>query len=134
MPAWPEHYPSNCPPESSVPPSGEVFRFTNRKTPKDKDFFSYYLLKPGHNWGADACNSRGLTVYTSEEDCIAAAAAVPALKKKHMAKATLPINSGEIAATHSNNTKNHKTFWPIISPEDLAAIFASVNQEGAANV
>lgn len=134
MTTWPDHYPSECPPDYAAQSSGEVFRFTNRNKPKSNDFFSYYILKPGYSWGKNACNARGLTVYRSVEDCIAAAAAIPALKKKHIAKAVLSNSSGKIAATPSINTKNHKTFWPLISPEDLASLFVPVYQEGTANV
>lgn len=132
--AWPDHYPSNCPPSQAEPPSGNIYRFMNRKNPKDKDFSSYYELKPDHDWKDKACAARGLTVYTTKEDCVAAAAAVPALKKKHLAIANLPSNSGVIAATPSTNTKNHKTFWPRISAQEMADLFSPVSPAGTVNV
>lgn len=123
MKVWPTHYPDKCPPDHSESVSGNIYRFTNRINPRYRDFSSYYELNPGHDWGNKACDARGLSVYRTEEDCIAAAAVVPALKKKHIAKASLLPGCGVIAPTHSNNTKNHNTFWSLISTEKLASLF-----------
>lgn len=120
---WPDHYPDSCPPSAAVSPSETVYRFTNRCNPKSKDFKSYYELKPNENWGSMACNARGLSVYSSINDCIAAAEVIPALKKKGLAKADLPKNSGLIAETISQRTKNHKTFWSSLTSEELADLF-----------
>lgn len=134
MTAWPEHYPEKCPPDNAVPPSGSLFRFINKTNPKKKDFLSYYELKPEGDWGTKACVSRGLSVYASEIDCAVAAATIPALKKKQLAKAFLPKNSGVIASTPSKNTNNHKTLWPLISAEELAELFSPVQAVGVTSV
>jgi len=68
------------------------------------------------------------------EDCMAAAAAIPALKKKYLSKAELPPHSGAIAATPSGNTKNHNTFWSLISAEELAIFFMPIHKTGTENV
>lgn len=133
MKKWPEHFPKQCPPPDATPPSGNVFRFINRTSPKEKDFFSYYVLKPDEVWGDKACNARGLSVYTSEADCVAAASAVPALKKKHISVAILPENSGVITSTPSMKTKNHKTFWSILEAKELAELFSPI-ASGVENV
>jgi hypothetical protein len=134
MKKWPEHYPEQCPPPSAIPPSGNVFRFTVRTSPKERDFLSYYELKPDEKWGNKACIARGLSVYTSIDDCIAAAAAVPALKKKKISVALLPANSGVIASTPSMNIKNHRTFWPVLEAKELAKLFSPRVSVGVGNV
>ncbi|MNZ65677.1 hypothetical protein D3C78_838750 [compost metagenome] len=134
MIVWPSHFPDSCPPSHATAVSGLVYRFTNRSNPKHKDFLSYYELNPGHDWGEKACEARGLSVYRAEEDCLAAAARVPALRKKRLAKAFLPHNSGVIAPTKSSNTKNHHTFWALVGAQDLAPLFTPVHQMGVANV
>lgn len=131
---WPNHYPASCPPQEAEAVSGNVYRFTNRNNPKHRDFQSYYELKPDENWGEKACDARGLSVYSTTEDCIAAAAAVPALRKKKVCVANLPNKSGVIAETPSKNTNNHKTFWSLISAEDLTKLFLPVNVEVTTSV
>jgi hypothetical protein len=126
---WPDHYPDKCPPDNANQPSGDIFRFTNRTNPKYKDFMSYYELQPNGDWGGKACQSRGISVFTSVEDSIAAAAIVPALKKKHLSKAELPPNSGVIATTPPDNSRNHNTLWPLINAEDLSILFSPVAEE-----
>lgn len=124
---WPDHYPEKCPPNDAADVSGVVYRFTNRTNPNHRDFLSYYELKPSEDWGRKACQARGLSVYTSEEDCKTAISTVPALKKKKLCVAELGSESGVIAPTPSKNTYNHKTLWPLISANDLAEIFMSID-------
>ncbi|WNL38631.1 hypothetical protein RN346_15240 [Halomonas sp. PAMB 3232] len=124
---WPDHYPEKCPPKDAEDVLGLVYRFTNRANPKDRDFLSYYELKPDENWGQKACQARGLSVYTSEEDCKTAISLVPALKKKKLCIGELDSKSGVIAPTPSKNTYNHKTLWPLISAQDLAEIFIPID-------
>lgn len=123
---WPDHYPEKCPPGDAETVSGVVYRFTNKTNPKHRDFLSYYELKPGENWGGKACQARGLSVYTSEEDCKAAISLVPALKKKKLCIAELGSGYGVIAPTPSKNNYNHKTLWPLISAQGLAEIFMPI--------
>lgn len=131
---WPDHYPELCPPNNAGHVSGRVFRFTNRTNPKSKDFLSYYDLKPGEEWGRSECNARGLSVYTTEQDCIAAADAVPALRRKHLCVAELPSHAGVIADTPSKNTENHKTLWSLFTAEELSALFTPIESLRMANV
>lgn len=120
---WPDHYPEKCPPDDAENILGVVYRFTNRTNPKHKDFLSYYELKPSEDWGKKACQARGLSVYTSEEDCKAAISMVPALKKKKLCVAELGSETGVIAPTPSKNSYNHKTLWSLVSAQDLAEMF-----------
>ena len=126
---YPTHYPKNCPPNHSVPASGDVYRFINGTTPKDKDFKSYYEL--GREF---TCQARGLSVYITLEDCLAAVGAIPALKKKCIAKAELLQSHGVIAPTPSRNTQNHNTFWSLVNAQDLSLLFHFVSKMGDTNV
>ncbi|WP_320055765.1 hypothetical protein [Desulfuromonas thiophila] len=120
---WPDHYPEKCPPVDAEDVSGLVYRFTNRANPKHKDFLSYYELKPDEDWGDKDCQARGLSVYTTEDDCRAASAAVPALRKKKLCAARLSTKAGVIAPTPSRNNCNHKTLWSLFSAEELSELF-----------
>lgn len=131
---WPNHFPEKCPPTKAENVSGVIYRFTNRANPKYKDFLSYYELKPGEDWGRNACQARGLSVYTSEEDCRTAAAAVPALKKKKLCAAELPTETSVIAPTPSMNNCNHKTLWSLVSAEELSKIFIPLETMKVAHV
>lgn len=126
---WPDHYPISCPPQEAEAVSGDIYRFTNRNHPKHRDFQSYYEQRPDESWGNKACDARGLSVFSTTEDCIAAAAAVPALRKKKLCVASLPNTSGVIAETPSKNTNNHKTFWSLLSAQELAELFIPTNME-----
>lgn len=124
---WPDHYPERCPPSDAKDVVGIIYRFTNRANPKHTDFLSYYELKPNENWGDKACQARGLSVFTSIDDCKIALAAVPALRKKKLCVAELTVNAGVIAATPSHNHCNHKTLWSLIGAQDLAEIFVPLD-------
>lgn len=131
---WPAHYPEMCPPGDAENVAGMVYRFTSKTIPKFSDFISYYELKPDKDWGDKACQARGLSVYTTEEDCRAARAAVPALKKKKLCVAELPAEAGVIALTPSKNTTNHKTFWSLLGAEELSEIFIPLETMEVAHV
>jgi hypothetical protein len=123
---WPEHYPEKCPPDTATDVSGEVYRFTSKTNPKHKDFLSYYELKPNNDWGKMECQARGLSVYTTKEDCRAAIDTIPALRKKYLCVAELHGEAGVIAETPSQNSNNHKTLWSLFSAEELANLFKSI--------
>jgi hypothetical protein len=131
---WPKHYPETCPPSDAVKPTGNTYRFTNRCNPKQKDFQSYYELKPEEKSLGKSCNARGLSVFTSSKDCIAAAAIVPALRKKQICVANLPDNSGVLADTPSKNTNNHKTLWSHLSSLELSYLFEPASATGVVSV
>ena len=130
---WPEHYPKQCPPDHAEPVNGDVYRFITNNTPKHNDFRSFYENKVDHDWGLMACQARGLSVFRTADACFAAAAIVPALKKKKIAKAELNAHCGVIAPTPSKNTKDHHTLWSHFASEDLASFFSLLNNFGVAN-
>lgn len=130
---WPDNYPDKCPPVCAVNVSGKVIRLTNRSNPKSKDFCSYYEQNPNHNWGEQSCQARGLSVYTSEEEYKYAISVVPALKRKKVCIAELSPKDGVIASTPSTNNPRHKTYWPLLSNEQLSEIFKPLNFEEVVN-
>ena len=131
MKDWPDHFPAQCPPIDAEPVSGEVFRFVGRNNPKAKDFSTYYELKPEKDWGDQACQARGLSVYRNFEVCKKMSLMIPALAKKKLAVAVLEQGDGNIATTPSRNSKDHNTFWSCLDAEQLYVKFSSVEFEDA---
>lgn len=126
---WPEHYPEQCPPNSAEPVNGTIYRFINRNTPQEKDFYSHYERNPDKDWSNNECNSRGLSVLKTKEACSEMASAVPALRKKKIVKGTLDDTCGVIAPTPSDSSVGHNTFWSLIEPNILVTKF-SIYEEG----
>jgi len=127
MKKWPAHYPIKCPPAIAETVSGVIYRFTTRATPNLKDFHSYYEHNPNRDWGSDACNARGLSVFTCAKACELFRKRVPAMKKKKLASATLNSSDGLILNTPSNISDNHHTFWPQLKPNEMVIAFKSVD-------
>jgi len=100
-----------CPPEHAEPASGSIFRLVSPRLMKPNDFLSFKERNPGKNYGNKECQSRGISVFLTQEDCDKAKAIVPALRKKDIAVADLQDPIGHLAATPSHNTKNHHTWW-----------------------
>jgi hypothetical protein len=78
---------------------------------KPKDFLSYKELNPSKSYEGKECQSCGLSVFRTQEDCLKAKAIIPALRKKHVATADLRDPVGLLAATPSYNASNHHTWW-----------------------
>ncbi len=124
MTDWPEHFPEKCPPIEAKSPSGCLYRFTNRRTPRLRDFKSLYELRDEDwDWGEEACKARGLSVFLTLADCTKMRAAVPAMKKKHIASASLSPDAGLVAHTPSNNSDAHHTFWSKLAKSQLVDAF-----------
>lgn len=134
MNSWPDHYPNECPPSEAKEPDCNLFRFTNRKNPNERDFKSYYEIHTNKEWGDKACIARGLSVFCSMSDCIAMKAAIPAMKKKYISVATiLPNGSGLVVQTPSQNSERHHTFWTKLSHEKLKELFITTEILTGAN-
>lgn len=128
MPNWPNHFPEGCPPAEASDPDGELFRFTNRRSPNDRDFLSHYEKWPNRDWEDKACQARGLSVFRTMTDCLAMEAAVPAMKKKHIAVASLSVGEGVVAKTPSENSDQHHTLWSQLSISERCAAFSPVER------
>lgn len=134
MKKWPEHFPKQCPPAHAVSVFGDIYRFTNRVTPNIKYFRTYYEIKLDNDWGDKACQARGFSVYSSQEECNQAALMVPALEKKKIAVAKLNADHGVIANTPSISSNEHKTFWSFIDSEQLTSLFVNYHLQVSSNV
>lgn len=127
MYSWPLHYPDQCPPIDAAALSGQVFRFINKKNPTNYDFTSHYERDPDGIWH-DQCQARGLSVYKSYEHCLLMRAAVPALRKKLLAVATITGSVGVIANTPSRNCDGHYTWWCCVSPNEVLPFFTNLDE------
>lgn len=119
---WPEHYPKQCPPESAYVYDGILYRFINRNNPIAKDFKSYYELEPTKDWGAQACQARGLSVLKGLTGVYEMRDAIPALRRKKVSSAKVSHIHGLLADTPSTSSKRHCTWWissALSNPEDL---------------
>ncbi|MBE9396776.1 hypothetical protein IOQ59_05805 [Pontibacterium sp. N1Y112] len=133
MKKWPDHFPEQCPPGCAEPVSGKVYRFINRANPKEKDFKSFFELKPDQDWGEKACQARGLSVYKNKNACEQMVDLVPALAKKKLAVAELNSNDGVIAETPSRNSNEHNTLWSSVDKKEMADKFTCLENEVALN-
>lgn len=103
--------PPNCPPLSSVPATGIVFRIIEKATPTQTDFLSMRQLHP-EKWYSDECKARGLSVFRNDSDVYQMIRRVPARRTKiqFIASINLSEDMGLIAPTPSNKDSHH-TWW-----------------------
>lgn len=125
---WPDHFPPSCPPTHAIDVAGTVYRFINGGQPADRDFLSHYERDPAQEWGAEACMARGLSVLRTLGDCRIMRKAVPALRKKRIAVATVETPIGVIAETPSMSCKGHCTWWRSRTPEQVRPLFSTVQE------
>lgn len=123
MYVWPDHFPDDCPLDGAIELEGLIYRFTNKREPKAKDFVSHYERSPDYSW-EEPCLARGLSVYRTLVACEEMCSGVPALRKKYIAKATIEIPVGLIAKTESKNTDGHFTWWRSELPENVHSLFS----------
>lgn len=121
-----EYYPEQCPPYNAKDIEGIVFRFTARNTPHQRDFLSFYEISPDKEWGLDACQAMGLSVFPSTEACEEMKDKIPAMRKKKIASANLNRNYGKFANTPSTNSKRHMTWWVSCNLSEPWALFSNV--------
>jgi len=124
--SWPNHYPTSCPPSDAVEVSGIIYRFINGTKPVPRDFVSHYEREPNKDWGKNGCKARGLSVLRNMDDCNLMRKAIPALRKKRIATATVTTTVGLIAVTPSESCKGHCTWWRAPNPDDVAGFFSTV--------
>jgi hypothetical protein len=129
-----DHYPEQCPPKLAYCHTGDLYRFINRNNPVQKDFRSYYDMNPTKDWGVKACEARGLSVVKCGSGVLEMRAAIPALRKKKVSKASISENCGLLGDTPSSSSQRHCTWWvpkSIVEPEKL---FVTVNESELYNV
>lgn len=131
---YPEHYPDQCPPKVAHCHTGDLYRFINRNNPDSSDFRSYYDNNPTKDWGVKACEARGLSVVRCGLGVLEMRAAIPALRKKKVSKASVSENCGVLGETPSSSSKRHCTWWipkTIVEPEKL---FVVISESELSNV
>ena len=113
---WPKFYPDNCPPGKAELASGEVYRMTNRRNPKERDFKSYREIHESDaEFNQRECIACGVSVYRNPEDIsrmrLRLQKRVPKLRKrKFIAKGVLDPSLGKIQPT-GEHEKSHHTWW-----------------------
>jgi hypothetical protein len=112
---WPDFFPDDCPPDDAEPASGEVYRITGRRNPKNRDFLSYREQRgPDAEFSQPECIVCGLSVYRDIEDISRMRLRrrrVPKLRKRlYIAKGLLNPSLGKIKAT-GHHEKSHHTWW-----------------------
>lgn len=119
---WPAHYPSECPPSDAKFAEGSFFRLTQRQVPKDKDFYSQYAIEkkrvelnkaPQMRGEMDTCLARGLSVFSSVEECVRARKKVASLRKKKgvVRVDANPSQDGLVKNTPGRSSEHHYTWW-----------------------
>lgn len=118
MEGWSTYYPPDCPPLQADDISGEVYRFTKTQNPTENDFKPLKILCPNQIWSNQKkeCESCGLSVLRTREDCIDMRRKVPSFKKKFISVANLSPSHGKIKNTPSERTiEHHFTWWIPVS-------------------
>ena len=107
---WPDHFPEICPPDDSIPASGEVYRCINNPPPKRTDFLS--LFEEGRRmWpGTDKCMFCGLSIYSDVEDIFQMWRRVKGFGKRHIVKGRLDTLMGKMKNTPIHES-SHYTWW-----------------------
>lgn len=131
--SWPDHYPQSCPPSEAIDLNGTVYRFINGANPAERDFQSHYERQPDKDWGAEACKARGLSVLRTPADCGEMRKAIPALRKKRVAMATVTTPVGLIATTPSHSCDGHSTWWRALQPSEVVGLFTTVAEQHGAD-
>lgn len=132
MYSWPDHYPQSCPPSEAIELTGTVYRFINGASPAERDFHSHYERQPDKDWGNESCKARGLSVLKTTAGCGEMRKAIPALRKKRVAVATIDLPVGLIATTPSNSCDDHCTWWRTVHPSEVLGLFTTVSEQHGA--
>lgn len=107
---WAEPLPKNCPPLEAWVPDNEVYYRLVDNPPTARNFVSNRVLQPRrHLKGVSECEARGLSVYDDIDGCHELMDTFPALRKKQVAKVTLPPGCGKVLQTMQN--PSHHTWW-----------------------
>lgn len=129
MYSWPDDYPESCPPPNAIEMSGTVYRFINGANPAERDFQSHYERQPDKSWGEEACKARGLSILRTTADCGDMRKAIPALRKKRIAMATVTTAVGLLATTPSISCNGHCTWWRAPKPAEVVGLFSTVTEQ-----
>jgi hypothetical protein len=114
---WPSFYPADCPPDSSEPADGTVYRLIAGSSPVASDFRSFRELNPtGHFPHLPECEVCGLSVFTNRDDIERIKRRVPSKRNHKVSCGNLSHELGRIKATPREDNSHH-TWWPPNSTE-----------------
>lgn len=122
---FPNHWPSNCPPEDAVDAEGDVFRIVYNDPPISEDFASH--LETGKLPNAAPCLRCGLSVFREVRDAAHQRKLLPKLGR-WIAKGILKPEHGKTQLT-TGKQPTHTTWWTY-DGVNREAIFAVVREEG----
>lgn len=121
--------PPGCPPSTSKPHTGPIYRLVKHNPAASEDFDTYFVLYPGRAWKPrELCEAHGLSVRVTLEAAVAHAQQLRARVKAAnwvVAVATLDASSGPVAQTYSD--PEHHTWWPTENFDFLAAFSVQQN-------
>lgn len=106
-----------------------MYRLTLKEQPKERDFRSYFVLKPEEQWN-DSCVACGLSVYTSPEDVFRLKRRIPAARAKWIAKGTLTATHGLMTNT-SSVEKSHHSWWVPVGIEPWTFFIVVYKPDGS---
>ena len=116
-----EKLPENCPPSDAeeITAPRTVFRLVDSNPPEDRDFWSYYKVTQGRKpKGANRCEVRGLSVYTSLEGAKNCMLARPErFPNALICHVKLARGAGFIKRT---GKAGHHTWWPFANFDIIA--------------
>lgn len=114
MPDHPYHpkIPASCPPSTSTPASGPVYRGIRKSPISEQDFLSAAELEQ-HNSDAANCEHWGLSVWTDEAAVRHARELHGYMRRWHIALGTVANGDGMMLPTPNGGNPGHTTFWKV---------------------
>lgn len=110
QPEWAEPLPKDCPPSEAWEPNNEIYYRLVDNPPTAKNFVSNRVLQPQRELkNVSECEARGLSVYDDIEGCHELMETFLPLRKKQVAKVTLPPECGKVLQTLQN--PSHHSWW-----------------------
>jgi hypothetical protein len=127
---WPDYFPTDCPPNDSHGATGKIFRLVPRNRSVEEGFRCQYLLYPDRIEPGEECNSCGLSVSVTLDDCLKNRKLVRSLKKKTILSASFDKECGKLKDT-SGKIDNHYTWWVPSEINEPWIFFAEVDMTGS---
>ncbi|MGA9379022.1 MAG: hypothetical protein WBV73_09660 [Phormidium sp.] len=116
---WPEHFPSDCPPENAKNAFGEVYRLINHDSPSPDDFRSWREENRNKQCpeGMTECQVCGISVFTDKADADRVIKRIPRFRRAKPALGQLTAELGVILHTPSRLSQSHHTWWIPVGAE-----------------
>jgi len=107
MSTWPNHFPSDCPPDTAADATGVYYRLS-KTVPVTGDF----LQTPYDHMGAkrDSCEGRALSVFDEVKHAVEMYKLRPTIGR-HVMKVELRTSCGVIDLEPNSSTNSHRNWW-----------------------